>query len=75
MNKKYISYFGDDYTQYIKDQNDIDKFNRLCDYEKKSNEKIPMILKINNLNKAINIIFELKGIKKNISIECNIINN
>jgi hypothetical protein len=34
--KKYVSFLGRDYTQYVKTEEDVKKFERLCECEKRT---------------------------------------
>jgi len=57
--KQYVSYLGYDFTQYVKTQEDVDKFNKLCELEKLT--KRPLKECVREVVQVLNLSAELKG--------------
>lgn len=64
--KQYVSYLGYDFTQYVKTEEDVDKFNRLCELEKKT--KRPLAECVHEVAEVLNLSRELKGGKRNVHV-------
>jgi len=58
--KTYVSYLGFDLTQYVKTEEDVEKFNRLCELEKKT-EGVPLRDCVHEVAEVLNLSAELKG--------------
>jgi hypothetical protein len=66
--KKYVSYLGYDYTQYVHTQEDVDKFNKLCEHEKKTKG---VVLRdcVHDVAEVLNLDRELRGHKRNVYVQ------
>ena len=68
-----MSYLGYDFTQYVKTQEDVDKFNKLCELEKLT--KRPLKECVNEVAEVLNLSRELKGGKRNVTVLGNVRDN
>lgn len=66
--KKYVSYLGYDYTQYVKTEDDVKKFEKLCELEKKT-KGVKLNLCVNEVAEVLNLDRELRGRKRNVSVQ------
>lgn len=62
QNKQYIAVSGHDFTPYIHTQEDVDKFEKMCELESKT-VGVPVKDCINEVVEALNLGRELQGIK------------
>jgi len=58
--KKYVSYLGYDFTQYVKTEEDVKKFERLCECEKRT-KGVPLRDCVHDVAEVLNLSAELKG--------------
>jgi hypothetical protein len=58
--KKYVSFLGYDYTQYVKTEGDVKKFERLCECEKRTKD-VPLKDCVHDVAEVLNLDSELKG--------------
>lgn len=62
-----MSYLGYDFTQYVKTEEDVEKFNRLCELEKQTQR--PLRECVNEVAEVLNLSRELKGLKRNVHVQ------
>ena len=55
-----MSYLGYDFTQYVKTEEDVEKFNRLCECEKRT-KGVPLRDCVYDVAEVLNLSAELKG--------------
>ena len=65
--KKYVSHLGYDFTQYVKTQEDVEKFNRLCELEKLTHR--PLKECVHEVAEVLNLSRELKGLRRNVHVQ------
>jgi hypothetical protein len=65
--KKYVSFLGYDFTQYVKTQEDVDKFNKLCELEKLTQR--PLKECVNEVAEVLNLSAELKGHRRHVYVQ------
>jgi len=68
--KKYVSYLGYDYTQYVKTKEDEEKFDRLCECERKS-KGVPLKDCVLFVAEALNLDSELRSLKRRAHVQGN----
>ncbi len=66
--KKYVSHLGYDYTKYVKTQSDVEKFNRLCECEKKS-EGVLLKDCVHFVAEVLNLDAELRNLSRRASVQ------
>lgn len=66
--KKYISELGYDYTEYIKSEEDIEKFIRICEYEEKC-KGVPLKDCIESVIACTNLDAELRKINRKVILQ------
>ncbi len=66
--KKYVSYLGYDYTQYVKTEEDVKKFEKLCELEKKT-KGVLLRNCVNEVAEVLNLDRELKGRERNVFVQ------
>ena len=66
--KKYVSYLGYDFTQYVKTEEDVAKFNKLCELEKKT-EGVQLRDCVHEVAEVLNLSAELKGHKRHVFVQ------
>jgi len=72
--KKYVSYLGYDFTQYIKTDEDVAKFEKVCELEKKT-EGVPLRDCVYEVAEVLNLSTELKGRPKRAFVQGNVGSN
>ena len=72
--KLYVSYLGYDYTQYVKTEEDVTKFNKLCECEKKTKG---VLLRdcVQYVAETLNLDRELRSGKRNVHVLGNVKDN
>jgi hypothetical protein len=65
--KKYVSYLGYDFTQYVKTEEDVTKFNRICELEKLTQR--PLKECVHEVAEVLNLSAELKGHKRHVYVQ------
>ena len=65
--KKYVSYLGYDFTQYVKTDEDVAKFNRICELEKLTQR--PLKECVHEVAEVLNLSAELKGHKRHVYVQ------
>jgi len=71
--KQYVSYLGYDFTQYVKTQEDVEKFNKLNELEKLTER--PLKECVREVAEVLNLSRELKGGKRNVHVIGNVRDN
>lgn len=66
--KKYVSYLGYDFTDYVKTEEDVKKFNRLCECEKRT-KGVPLKDCVHDVAEVLNLSRELKGGVRNVFVQ------
>ena len=72
--KQYVSYLGYDFTQYVKTQEDVEKFNKLNECEKRT-KGVPLRDCVHDVAEVLNLSRELKGGKRNVHVLGNVRDN
>jgi hypothetical protein len=72
--KKYVSYLGYDFTQYVKTDEDVKKFEKVCELEKKC-ENVALRDCVHDVAEVLNLSAELKGHKRHVYVQGNVNNN
>lgn len=68
--KKYVSFLGYDYTDYVKTEEDEKKFERLCECEKKS-KGVPLKDCVQYVVECLNLDAELRNLKRKCHLQGN----
>lgn len=66
--KKYVSYLGYDFTQYVKTEEDVKKFEKLCECEKRT-EGVSLRDCVHDVAEVLNLSRELKGGVRNVHVQ------
>ena len=66
--KKYVSYLGYDFTQYVKTEEDVKKFERLCECEKRT-KGVPLRDCVHDVAEVLNLSAELKGHRRHVHVQ------
>lgn len=72
--KKYVSYLGYDFTQYVKTEEDVKKFEKLCELEKKC-KGVSLKDCVHEVAEVLNLSAELKGHARHVFVQGNVSNN
>jgi hypothetical protein len=73
-NKKYVSHLGYDYTNYVKTEENVKDFERLCECESKS-KGVALRDCVHYVAEALNLDRKLRGSKAKVYVQGNINNN
>lgn len=65
--KKYVSHLGFDYTEFIKTEEQIKDFEKMCEHEKNTHK--PVRECIHDVVAALNLDRKLRGKKQNVFIQ------
>jgi len=63
-----VSFLGYDYTQYVKTDDDVKKFEKLCELEKKT-KGVVLRECVNEVAEVLNLDRELRGRKRNVFVQ------
>jgi len=66
--KKYVSYLGYDFTQYVKTEEDVAKFEKLCECEKRT-KGVPLRDCVHDVAEVLNLSAELKGHRRHVQVQ------
>lgn len=69
--KRYVSYLGYDYTDYVKTEEDEKSFYRLCECEQKS-DGVPIKDCVQYVAEALNLDAKLRNLKRTCHVQGNV---
>lgn len=66
--KRYVSFLGYDYTDYVKTDEDVKLFNRLCECEEKS-KGVALRDCVHYVAEALNLDSQLRSLKRKVYVQ------